>query len=288
MISPIGLETRDIWFAYEDTSPVLKGISLNIEPGEFVAMIGQNGSGKTTLVKHFNSLLKPSSGQVLLDGKDIKDQSIGALARDVGYVFQNPDHQIFSATIREEIAFGPTNLGLDESEVADRTIDALNRFGLQDIADRQPATISFGLRRLVSIAAVYAMQTPILVLDEPTTGLDQKSIDELMALILSLHHQGYTIIFITHDMRVVAEYIHRCMVIRNGKIQAYDDTRKVFQQIEILQATNIQPPQITQLGRRMADYGFPNDILSVQEFEDQYKKAVASDRKREGNNASHR
>ncbi len=272
MISSISLKSQDLCFSYEDNIPVLKNISIKIQAGDFVALIGQNGSGKTTLAKHFNGLLKPGSGLVLLNGVDIREKSIGALARDVGYVFQNPDHQIFSATIREEIAFGPGNLGLDDSEVETRTNDALDRFGLQAIADRQPSTIGFGLRRLVSVAAVYAMQTPVLVLDEPTTGLDQKSISELMGLVVALNQKGTTVILITHNMRVLAEYIPRCMVLDQGEVQAFDDTRKIFQQMDILDTAHIQPPQITQLGLRMAEFGFASDILKVEEFSDQFEK----------------
>lgn len=264
------LETRDLWFSYEDGPSALNGISINIEDNEFVAIIGQNGCGKTTMVKHFNGLLRPTKGQVLLYGEDIVGQPMGTLARTVGYVFQNPDHQIFNATTRAEIAFGPTNLGLSEAEVRERTDDALERFGLMPHADRQPAMLGFGLRRKVSIAAVYAMQTPVLILDEPTTGLDYKSTLELMELITDLHWQGRTIILITHDMRIVAEYAPRCLLICDGKILAHDDTRSVFKQRELLQSTHIEVPQISELGRRMVPHGMQNGILTVPEFCDAY------------------
>lgn len=268
-IQPI-IETKDLWFAYDEGTPVVRGISFKIEQGDFVAIIGQNGSAKTTLVKHFNGLLQPMKGKVFYKGEDIVGRSVGALAKEIGFVFQNPDHQIFNATIREEIAFGPQNLGLDEEEVHRRTEDALTRFGLMDLADRQPAVIGFGLRRKVSVAAVYSMQTPVLVLDEPTTGLDFKSATELMELISNLHRQGTTIILITHDMRVVAQYAPRCLVIRAGEILADDDTRSIFKQYDLLQETNITVPQITILGRQMKDHGLRDGILSVSEFCDLY------------------
>jgi energy-coupling factor transporter ATP-binding protein EcfA2 len=269
------LETRDLWFDYEAGVSVLHGVSLDIEPGEFVAIIGQNGSGKTTLVKHFNGLLRPHRGQVLLDGEDIIHHSVGALARLVGYVFQNPDHQIFGATTHEEIAFGPVNFELPEDEVEARTAEALQSFHLTEYADMQPAMLGFGLRRKVSIAAVYAMQTPILILDEPTTGLDWKSTSELMQLIGGLNEQGRTIILITHDMRVIAEYVPRCMVIRKGEILIHDSTREVFRQAELLESTRIEVPQIAQLGRRMVPHGLQDGILTVPEFCDAYNDLMS-------------
>ena len=275
MASAPRLEIRDLWFDYEADTPVLRGVSLTIEPGEFVAVIGQNGSGKTTLVKHFNGLLRPHRGQVLLDNEDILHHSVGALARRVGYVFQNPDHQIFGATTHEEIAFGPVNFDLPEDEVEARTVDALESFRLTEYADVQPAMLGFGLRRKVSIAAVYAMQTPILILDEPTTGLDWKSTSELMQLIGELNRQGRTIILITHDMRVVAEYVPRCMVIRKGEVLIHDSTREVFRQAELLESTHIEVPQISQLGRRMVTLGLQDGILTVPEFCDAYNDLMS-------------
>ena len=231
-----------------------------------MAIIGQNGSGKTTFAKHLNGLLRPTHGEVLLLGKSIGDRTVSDLARDVGYVFQNPDHQIFSATVRDELAFGPRNLGLDDIVVNNRTEAALERFALTPFADHQPAVLGFGLRRKVSIAAVYTMETPILILDEPTTGLDLRSTTELMELICELNRQGHTIILITHDMRVVAEYVPSCMVVRAGEILAYDDTREIFKQTKLLRETQIALPQISELGQRMTTYGMRDDILTVPEF----------------------
>lgn len=267
-----GLETRDLWFAYQDGDAALRGVSVSIRPGEFVAVIGQNGSGKTTLVKHFNGLLRPTGGQVLLDSEDVGDKSVGTLARSVGYVFQNPDHQIFSPTTREEIAFGPANLGLSAEQVEHNTLDALRCFGLVAYADQQPALLGYGLRRKVSIAAVYAMHTPYLVLDEPTTGLDRKSTTELMQLLIRLNHQGRTIILITHDMRVVTEYVPRCIVVREGQVLVHDDTRAVFGQYDLLKTTSLEIPQVCELGRRMVVHGMRDGVLTVLEFCDAYSQ----------------
>jgi energy-coupling factor transporter ATP-binding protein EcfA2 len=288
LTGPVCLETRDLCFAYEDGPLALRGISLTIEEGDFVALIGQNGSGKTTLAKHFNGLLRPTQGQVLLNGQDIRDQSVSMLAHTVGYVFQNPDHQIFSATTWEEVAVGPRNLGLNETEVQRRVEETLATFGLTPFADRQPAVLGFGLRRKISVAGVYAMESPVLILDEPTTGLDLKSTTELMERTCELHQQGHTIILITHDMRVVAEYAPRCMVLREGQLVAYDDTRAIFKQVDLLRETHIELPQISELGRRMVPYGLRDDILTVPEFCDSYSRLVSHGRRAEVSNADRR
>lgn len=270
------LETRDLEFSYGDGEPVLRGLSLQVERGEWVALIGQNGSGKTSLAKQFNGLLRPTRGAVWLDGEPIANQPVSELARRVGYVFQNPDHQIFSPTVFDEIAFGPRNLGLDEAEVKARVEHALERFGLVSYASRPPAVLGFGIRRKTSIAAVVAMQTAVLVLDEPTAGLDARSTGELMAQLGELHRAGRTLILITHDMRLVADHIPHCIVLHEGRILARGDTRALFQQVERLRQTHITPPQITRLAHDLAVYGMRNDILTVSEFCEAYRELLAS------------
>ncbi len=257
---------KDLWYEYEGAVTALKGVSLEIEDGDYVAVIGQNGSGKTTLVKHFNGLLKPTRGNVYVYGMDTRDKAVGQLARRIGYVFQNPDHQIFCATTHEEISFGPKNLGLSEAEIEERTREAIAYFGLDEHVDRPPAVLGFGLRRKISIAAVYSMRPQVFILDEPTAGLDWKSSRELLSLISDLHERGHTIILVTHDMRIVAEVSRRSLVLRDGQILAYDDTRTVFKHAELLKDTQIEPPQITELAKRMAYLGMPDDTLTVDEF----------------------
>ncbi|MCB8942950.1 MAG: ATP-binding cassette domain-containing protein [Ardenticatenaceae bacterium] len=254
---------HDLHFGYDPTTPVLNGISLTIGRGEMVALLGQNGSGKTTLAKQVNGLLRPFRGTIHLFGQDSTGQTVGELSRTVGYVFQNPDHQIFSPTVREEIAVGPRNLGLDEADVARRVEVALVQFGLQPYADMQPALLSFGLRRKVSVAAVVAMDTAVLILDEPTTGLDWRSTQELMAILHDLRANGRTILIITHDMRLVADHISRCLLLQNGRLLADSPTRTLFPQTALLHQAQIEPPQIIQLAQRM---NIPDPILTVPEF----------------------
>ena len=260
------IQVRDLWYQYTGEIVALKGVSLDIKDGDFVAVIGQNGSGKTTLVKHFNGLHKPTKGQVIVGGRDTKDLSVGELARTVGFVFQNPDHQIFCATTREEITFGPRNLGLEGDELEDRVEEALAYFGLTEHADSPPAVLGFGTRRKISIAAVYAMRPRVFVLDEPTTGLDWKSAMALMRVIQAMNETGHTIILVTHDMKVVCQFARSSLVLCDGQVLTYDDTRTVFKHSEVLKDTQIEPPQITELAKRMVPFGMSDDVLTVDEF----------------------
>lgn len=264
------IRVENLWFQYTEEIVALKGIDLQIPRGSFVAVLGQNGSGKTTLAKQCNGLLKPTQGRVLINGEDTTGASIGQLARSVGYVFQNPDHQLFSATVREEIEFGPRNLDLSPEKVKQRTEEALEYFGLTKHADEPPALLGFGLRRKVSIAAVYSMQPEILILDEPTTGLDWRSTLDMIQLLQDLHRAGHTILLVTHDTKIAAMFTELTLVLRDGKVLLLDDTRSVFRQLDVLRETQIEPPQITKLGNRMRPLGMPEGVLSVEECFEAY------------------
>jgi energy-coupling factor transport system ATP-binding protein len=264
------IRVRDLVFHYADGDdedlPALNGVTLNIARNAFLAIVGQNGSGKTTLVKHFNGLLRPTGGEVWVNGVNTSAATVSELAHSVGYVFQNPDHQIFCATTRAEIGFGPRNLGLAEAEVQARTEDALAAFGLAPHADTPPAVLGYGLRRMVSLAAVYAMRPQVLILDEPTAGLDWRSATELMALVGRLHSQGHTIILVSHDMRLVAEFCPAMLVMHEGRLLASGPTREVFGRAADLAHAQLTPPQITRLSARLADLDMPPDVLTVDEF----------------------
>jgi energy-coupling factor transport system ATP-binding protein len=266
----LAIQVEDLSYRYDDGPLALAGVNLSVEAGEFLAIVGQNGSGKTTLVKHFNGLLRPTRGRVLVLGQDTAGQSVGQLARNVGYLFQNPDHQIFAPTVREEVAFGLRNLGFPEEEVAAHTSEALALFGLGDQADTPPAVLGYGLRRKVTLAAVWAMHPQILVLDEPTAGLDWRSTRTLMEEVTNLNRQGHTIILITHDMKLMAEFARRVLVLDEGRTLAYGPTRQVFQQQAILRQAFLAPPPITALARRMQPYGLRGDSLTVEEFYQEY------------------
>lgn len=268
------LQVQDLWFGYDRQAPVLEGIDLAIPPGDYIALTGPNGSGKTTLAKQINGLLRPDRGRVTLAGQDLRQFSTGEIARSVGYVFQNPDHQIFSAATRQEIAFGLHNLRLDAAEIHRRTAEALETFRLSPYADRQPATLSYGLRRKISLASVLAMRPRVLILDEPTTGLDWRSTAELVALLEEYHDLGNTIILITHDLRLIANHIPRCLVLAGGQVLAYGETRQVLRDPAVIQGAQLVFPQVTQLAQALAPLGFRPDTLTVAEFCEQYRELL--------------
>ncbi|MBC8449301.1 MAG: ATP-binding cassette domain-containing protein [Chloroflexi bacterium] len=280
------IAAEDVWFAYPNAGWVLRDVSLHIAGGEYVAIVGRNGAGKTTLAKLCNGLLLPTRGRVRVLGQDTASLRPRQLAGAVGYVFQNPDHQIFAATTREEIAFGPHNLGLSEADVRARTDDALARFGLQEVADTPPAMLGFALRRKVALAAVYAMRPRALILDEPTGGLDRDSVGEVMRAVAGLHAEGHSIILITHDMALVAGQAQRVVLLQEGQIVLDATPRETFAQGERLRAAGLVPPQITRLAQRLAPHGLPADLLTVEEFASAYElirtRAEAAPGRRQG------
>jgi len=261
------ISTKNLFYAYEGSGvEVLKDINLEVNQGEFVAIIGQNGAGKTTLVKHFNGILKPTRGKVFIEGVNTKERTIAELSKDVGYIYQNPDHQIFCPTVEEEIAFGPKNLGLSEDIIKQRAEEALKLSGLEEVRKTPPSVLGLGERRKVSLASVMSMRPRLLILDEPTTGVDWKTSIDFMEAVRKLNEKGHTIIMITHNMRIVARYAKRTVVLCNGEVLLDASTRKVFSQTEKLKTTFLMPPQITQLGQALYTLGMPREILSCEEF----------------------
>ena len=201
-----------------NASAALDDVSVRIMPGSFVGLIGRNGSGKTTLAKHLNGLLKPDRGTITVDGLDVAKHSVGEMAAHVGFVFQNPDHQIFCSSTREEISFGPTALGLDGGTVFRRVDEMMTLFDLHRYEEVSPATLGYGERRAVALASVLAMRTPILVLDEPTAGLDHRLSQRFLGAIKRLNEQGTTIVMISHDMRAVYRYCSHVLQLQDGHV----------------------------------------------------------------------
>lgn len=204
-----------------NASKALDDVTFDIERGSFIGLIGRNGSGKTTLAKHLNGLIRPTQGTVTVDGLDASKHSVGEMAAHVGFVFQNPDHQIFCSTTKEEIAFGPTALGLDEATVFKRVDEMLTLFDLHRYEDVSPATLGYGERRAVALSSVLAMRTPILVLDEPTAGLDYRLAARFLGTIEKLNQRGVTIVMISHDMRAVYRYCTHVLELEDGKVVQY-------------------------------------------------------------------
>lgn len=268
------LRIENLHYAYGDV-PALSGVSLTIQPGEFVAVVGQNGSGKTTLVKHFNGLLKPTRGRVWVGEHDTASLNVAELARTVGYVFQNPDHQINQPTVREEITFGLRNMDFPLDEVARRADEALTTFGLRAYADRPPAILGFGLRRKIALASVCALRPPVLILDEPTGGLDARSAEELLSLAARLRAEGHTIILVSHDMRRVAAFAERCVILKEGRVLRDGPTREVFADADQLRQAFLAPPPVTQLAQALAPQIVLDTPLTAEEFYEKYAKRVA-------------
>jgi energy-coupling factor transport system ATP-binding protein len=269
------LALHSVSFSYPNQLPALRDVSLAIEPGEFLALLGPNGSGKSTLAMHLNGLLRPAAGQVTQNGEDIASFSVGVLARQVAYLFQNPDHMIFCETVREELAFGPRSQGLEEGEVAERTEAALEAFGLAAVAQRQPAGLGFGARRAVSAAAVFTMGTPVVVLDEPTTGLDQGAATRLLDLFKDRQRQGGTVVLITHDMQLVARYARRCVLLEGGAVSAVGSPQDLFGQAELLRRAGILEPPVVALARDLLPSREARIPLSPEEFCRAFREQVA-------------
>lgn len=240
---------------------MLKGITLSIAPGEFVALIGQNGAGKSTLAKHLNGVHRPDRGRVLLNGQDIAGRSVASIAADVGYCYQNPDHQIFQQTIYDEVAFGPRNMGLSDADVEERVMAALTAVGLWEERQEPPHFAGKGERQRVAVASVLAMAPGVIVLDEPTTGLDWAGSVEMMDLVARLHAVGHTIIMITHDMRLVADYAQRIVVLGDGQVLLDGAPAEVFARLDVLHRTAVQPPQVVRLAAALRPDALP--VLSV-------------------------
>jgi energy-coupling factor transport system ATP-binding protein len=257
------IRISDLHFTYPTGIDALQGISLTIEPGEQVAIIGQNGTGKTTLVKHLNGLLQPTRGQVLIGDWNTREHSVAKLARRVGYVFQNPDEQLFSKNVGTEVAFGPRNLGYAADRVETLVRDALSLTELSDRAETNPYDLSATWRKMVALASVISMDTDIVIFDEPTTGQDAVNIARIANVIKTLRERGRTVITITHDIDFCAENFERVIALSQGRILLDGQANEVLGQDQILATTYVDPPQLTRLGKRL---GFKKTVRNQEEF----------------------
>jgi len=259
------IEVEGVHFTYPNGVEALKGVSLVVQNGEFAAIMGQNGAGKTTLVKHFNGLFKPTKGRVLVDGVETKKVSVATLARNVGFVFQNPDHQLFSETVEEEVAFALKNFGFTESITKKRVTWALNLLGLTQYRKTSPFMLSGGERKRVALASVMAADPKILILDEPTIGQDYQQKEKLRQFILQMQTQEKTVIIVTHDVEFVAECNPRVLLMRDGKIVAEGEAQKILTDPEVLIQASIVPPQIAQIFLQLSSFGLPKNIIDIYE-----------------------
>jgi energy-coupling factor transport system ATP-binding protein len=267
----VKIEIKNLHFTYPAGVEALRGISLTIESGEQVAIVGQNGAGKTTLVKHFNGLLQPTGGQVFIGDWDATKHPVAKLARRVGYVFQNPDDQLFSKNIEAEVAFGPKNLGFDAEQVEALVKDALALTQLLDKTGTNPYDLSATWRKMVALASIISMDTDIVIFDEPTTGQDAVNVARIASVIAELRKRGKTVITITHDIDFCAENFERVIAMSQGEILLDGKANDVLGQEEILARTYVEPPQLTRLGKRL---GFKNTVRNPEEFLDALQNAA--------------
>ncbi|MGH8011637.1 MAG: ABC transporter ATP-binding protein [Candidatus Binataceae bacterium] len=244
------VEVRDVCFAYPHRSRTLMSVNLTVSRGDFLAIVGQNGSGKTTLAKQIVGLLTPNEGQILLSGRDRASLHAAEIAREAGYVFQNPDHQIFAATVEDEVAFGPRNFGLDKAEIERRCEQVLNAVNLTGLAKRDPFLLGKGERQRLAVASVMALRPRLLILDEPTTGLDYREQRRMMELVAQLNRDGIAIIIITHTPWLVAAYARRVVLMRHGRVLFDGGVRDFMERDQLLASSSFRPPEATLLGRR--------------------------------------
>ena len=260
------IETRNLTYFYSGRVKALDNINFIAPRNARIAVIGSNGAGKSTLFKHFNGIFRPTSGSVLIRGEPITNANIREVRKFVGIVFQNADDQIFSPTVEQDVAFGPTNLGLDEETIHHRVHEALKIMGIEDLAERVPHHLSGGEKKRVAIAGATAMEPEVLVLDEPTAGLDSKGIHDLLGFINTLKQRsGMTVIFSTHDVSLVPEIADYIYVLNKGAIVAQGTIAEVFVQTELLKSVRLDVPAYPKLIRSLQEQGIPVSMAFTYE-----------------------
>lgn len=269
------LEVKNIKYSYTKDYQALKGVSLRVEKGEMVALLGKNGAGKSTLFLHLNGIYEPDEGQVFIDGEELKydKKSLLKFRQKVGIVFQNPDDQIFAPTVEEDVAFGPLNLKLPMEEVQKRVTESLARVGMSGFEKKAPHHLSGGQKKRVAIAGILAMKPEIMVLDEPTAGLDPQGVRGLSKLLKELNEEGITIIISTHEVDLVPNYAKRVFVMVDGLLIAEGTPKEIFAQPEILDKANLEVPIVTELFHDLEKEGFDmnNDYpLTIDEAKEKF------------------
>ncbi len=267
------IEIKDLWFRYEEGDWVLKGIDLEVEEGEFIAIMGENGAGKTTLVKHLNGLLKPLKGYVKIKGTDTRTVSVAELAKYVGLVFQNPDHQIFAETVEEEVAFALRNFGFPPGEIQRRVEEVLREMGLSKYKGRSPFLLSGGEKKRLALASVLVYDPDIIVLDEPTTGQDYKQKAVLGKIIKQMNAKGKTVIVVTHDVEFVVDLFDEVVIMARGRILARGRTEDILTNEELVKKARLVMPQLAEAAMYLEDnIRFKGNYLR----EDNFVKCIIS------------
>ena len=279
----MSVKFKKVFFTYSPKSPfeyeALRDINLDLESGKFIALVGKTGSGKSTLVQHINSLIHPTSGTIDIDGfinssvKKERTKDIKGLRKHVGLVFQFPEYQLFEESVEKDVAFGPKNVGMKEEEAIEKAHQALAKVGLgKSFYDRSPFELSGGEKRKVAIAGILAMEPKILVVDEPTAGLDPAAAKDTMSLFKKINEEGTTVILVTHDMDLVASYCDEVVVMENGKVEAQCSPSKLFGRD--LSEYSLQNPHIFDFALRLKKRGIDLDMSSIRTTED-LAKAIA-------------
>ena len=271
------LEVKNIKYSYNKDYQALKGVSLKVEEGEMVALLGKNGAGKSTLFLHLNGIYEPDEGQVFIDGEELKydKKSLLKFRQKVGIVFQNPDDQIFAPTVEEDVAFGPLNLDLPMEEVQKRVTEALARVGMSGFEKKAPHHLSGGQKKRVAIAGILAMKPKYMVLDEPTAGLDPQGVEDLSKLLKELNAEGITIIISTHEVDLVPNYASRVFVLVDGLLIAEGTPKEIFAQPEILDKANLKVPIVTELFQSLEEEGIDMEgdyPLTIEEAKEKILK----------------
>ena len=273
------IEIENLWYVYESGFTALKGVSIQISNGEYLAIMGKNGAGKTTLAKHLNGLLKPTRGYVLIDGMDTRDYSVAQLSRKVGYVFQNPDRFLFAESVEKELMFTLKNLGFSESEIPSLITRTLNDLNLSQFRNRSPFSLSGGERRRVALAAILCANPDYIVLDEPTVGQDFYEKERLAALLERLNKKDRrAVIVISHDVEFVADHIPRTITMSDGLIVSDGPTNKVLTNQLIIRRSNLKLPQISELFTLLHEKNshIPRDIVNIEQALEAFNKLTSS------------
>ena len=276
-MTDIHLETKDLCFTYHDGTKALKNVNIQVKKGEKIAIIGPNGAGKSTLFSHFNGLTEPTSGHVEIDGQKIifEREELLEVRQKVGIVFQDPNDQLFAPTVKEDVAFGPMNLGLEYEEIKKRIEEALEMVGMSGFEDKTPHHLSGGQQKRVAIAGIVAMRPDIMILDEPTAGLDPEGVDKVLAILNKLNSEGMSIVISSHDIEMVNEFADKIFVLYNGEIIAEGNNHQIFSDKELLKKAHLKAPVTTEILYKLKENGLNVDTekLSIEETVKEILKA---------------
>lgn len=264
-MNEVHLSTKNLSYTYPDGTHALKNINMEIYKGQKVAIMGSNGAGKSTLFSHFNGLTKPTSGHVEVDGKAIKydRDTLLEVRQKVGIVFQDPNDQLFAPTVKEDVAFGPMNLGLDYEEVERRVDEALTMVGMEQYMDKTPHHLSGGQQKRVAIAGIIAMRPEIMILDEPTAGLDPEGVEKVLDILDNLNKEGMSIVISSHDIEMVNEFAEKIFVLNNGEILESGDKHEIFSNKELLKKAHLKAPITTEILYTLKEKGYNVDTTKI-------------------------